>query len=181
MEVVKVVVIPEIQNQMAKYHKVQGLMRYINIKSMKEAHAQMDGEKASGVDDISKFKYEESLEANLNNLLNKMKKFEYYPKPVRRARIPKANGKVRELGIPSYEDKIVQKIIADILNNIYEPIFLDCSYGFRPKRNCHQALYKMCEAIYSGKVNYIVEADIKGFFDNVNQEVLLRLLKIDTL
>ena len=114
MEVVKVVVIPEIQNQMAKYHKVQGLMRYINIKSMKEAHAQMDGEKASGVDDISKFKYEESLEANLNNLLNKMKKFEYYPKPVRRARIPKANGKVRELGIPSYEDKIVQKIIADM-------------------------------------------------------------------
>ena len=178
MEVVKVVVIPEIQNQMAKYHKVQGLMRYINIKSMKEAHAQMDGEKASGVDDISKFKYEESLEANLNNLLNKMKKFEYYPKPVRRARIPKANGKVRELGIPSYEDKIVQKIIADILNNIYEPIFLDCSYGFRPKRNCHQALNKLCEAIYSGKVNYIVEADIKGFFDNVNQEVLLRLLKM---
>lgn len=173
------VVIPGIQNQMAKYQEVQGLMKYININSMKEAHEQMDGRKASGVDDINKFKYEESLEINLNNLLSKMKKFEYYPKPVRRTRITKANGKIRELGVPSYEDKIVQKIMADILNNIYESIFLDCSYGFRPKRNCHKALYKMCKTIYSRKINYIIEADIKGFFDNVNQEILLKLLKIN--
>lgn len=171
-------VIPKIKEQLIKFHEVRGLMRYFNIERMNRIHQLMKEDKAAGVDNIDKQNYDDNLAANLNNLLNKMKRFEYYPKPVRRARIPKANGKVRELGIPSYEDKIVQKIMADILNNIYEPIFLDCSYGFRPGKNCHQALIKICESVYKGKVNYVIETDIKGFFDNVNQEVLIRILEI---
>ena len=122
----------KIRIEMTKYKQVQGLMNYFNLNNLKEAHKQLDGNKALGVDNISKNEYNSNLEENLNNLIDKMKKFEYHPKPVRRVSIPKDNGKVRHLGIPSYEDKIIQEVIVDILNNIYENIFLNCSYGFRP-------------------------------------------------
>lgn len=168
----------KIEKEMNLYGQVQGLMNYFTINNLKEINKRLDGNKALGVDKVSKEEYNSNLEENLNKLINKMKKFKYYPNPVRRISIPKDNNKVRYLGVPSYEDKIVQGLIVEILNNIYEKVFLNCSYGFRPNRNCHLALLEINNIISNKKINYIVDTDIKSFFDSLNQEILISLIQI---
>lgn len=168
----------EIRRQLVKYKNVQSLMRYIDVETLKEKHQELKGNKATGIDKVTKREYEENLDENIENLVSKMKTFSYKPKAVRRVYIPKANGKQRPLGIPSYEDKIVQGVMTDILTAIYEPIFLDCSYGFRQDRDCHMAIKDLDKTIMKGKTNFIVEADIKGFFDNVNHEWLVKFLEL---
>lgn len=168
----------KIEKEMNLYGQVQGLMNYFTINNLKEINKRLDGNKALGVDKVSKEEYNSNLDENLNKLINKMKKFKYYPNPVRRISIPKDNNKVRYLGVPSYEDKIVQGLIVEILNNIYEKIFLNCSYGFRPNRNCHLALLEINNIISNKKINYIVDTDIKSFFDSLNQEILISLIQI---
>lgn len=167
----------EIRRQLGKYRNVQGLMQYINKETLKAKHKELSGNKATGIDKVTKKEYEENLDNNVVNLVRNMKKFSYRPNAVRRVYIPKANGGKRPLGIPNYEDKLVQGVMADILTVIYEPIFLDCSYGFRPNRDCHQAIKKLDEVIMRGKTNYIVDADIKGFFNNVNHDWLIKFLE----
>ena len=166
---------PVILNKIHKYGKVQNLMSYINLNTLMDKHKQLSRNKATGIDNITKNIYDKNLEQNLDNLLNRMKRLEYYPLPARRTFIPKSNGKLRALGIPSYEDKLVQGVMADILSVIYEPIFLDCSFGFRPNRNCHEAL-KTLNNIITNNTNYVVETDIKSFFDNVNHQYLLTFI-----
>lgn len=167
----------EIRNQLIKYRNVQSLMQYINEDTLMAKHKSLNGNKALGVDKISKDMFDRNAEENIKSLIEDMKKFRYKPYPSRRVYIPKSNGDKRPLGIPSYKDKIVEGVIADILNVIYEPIFLECSYGFRPNRECHMAINALDKIIMKKSTNWIVEADIKGFFNNVNHEWLIRFLE----
>lgn len=142
-------------------------------------HRKQNRRKATGVDGISKDQYDENAVANIGELVRRMRKFEYKPKPVKRVYIPKANGKLRPLGLPSYEDKLVQGVMAGVLNEVYEERFLDCSYGFREKRSAHDVVKYINQTIMRKKVNYVLEADIKGFFDNVDHDWLMRFLEHD--
>lgn len=162
-----------------KGYKPTSLIHLVNKETLKQQHRKQICGKASGIDKVTKEEYEINLDENLENLVIRMKKFQYKPLPVRRTYIPKSNDKVRPLGIPAYEDKLVQGVIANILNQIYECKFLDCSYGFRENRNCHQAIRKINQTIMTKKVNYILDADIKGFFDNVDHKWLMKFLEND--
>ena len=159
--------------------KVQNLASHINVEMLRAIHKQMDKHKAYGIDQVTKEDYEQNLEENLENLVKRMKSGSYKPKPMRRVYIPKDGGSKRPLGISSYEDKLVENAIAQILTLIYEPKFYEESYGFRPGRSCHQAVREVIEDIQYRKTNYVVEADIRGFFDNVDHEWLMKFLQHD--
>lgn len=149
----------------------------LNEGGLRECFYLLKKDKAAGVDGVTFAEYEKNLDANLNDLVARMKRFSYRPQSVRRVYIPKTNGKMRPLGIPALEDKIVQQGIARILTAIYEADFEDCSYGFRPNRSCHTALDRLDKIIMQHPINHVIDADIKGFFDNVNHDWLQRCLK----
>ena len=169
----------EIGEQSRKRKKVQNLMCGVNKISLTSQFLKQEKRKAVGIDGVDKEAYGENLDDNLNNLVDRMKKFQYRPLPVRRTYIPKANGKLRPLGIPAFEDRLVQGVMAEELNAVYEERFLDVSYGFRPNRSCHDVVRTINRTIMTRKVNYILEADIKGFFDNVNHDRLMEFLEHD--
>lgn len=168
-----------IRTQSARYSRVQNLMHIVNEETLMSEHRKQSRRKATGVDGISKDQYDENAVANIGELARRMRKFEYKPKPVKRVYIPKANGKLRPLGLPSYEDKLVQGVMAGVLNEVYEERFLDCSYGFREKRSAHDVVKYINRTIMRKKVNYVLEADIKGFFDNVDHDWLMKFLEHD--
>ena len=153
------------------------LYHLINKEMLIECHKELDGSKAVGVDEISKQEYNENLEEHLNILVVKLKNKEFIPMPAKRVNIPKANGKTRPLGIAVYEDKIVQLALKKIVEAIFEPKFLDCMYGFRPNRRCHGAIKELTANIEKRKVSYIVDADIAGYFDNVDHEWLMKCIE----
>lgn len=134
-------------------------------------------DKASGIDRVSVEGYESDLEGNIRDLVKRLKTKSYRPKPARRTYIPKAGGKVRPLGIPTVEDKIVQMAVAKILESIFEVDFCDVSFGFRPKRSCHDALDFLDKIVMREPVNYIVDMDIEKFFDTVDHRWLTRCLE----
>lgn len=132
---------------------------------------------SSGIDGVTKEQYAENLEANLHDLIGRLHRMAYIPQPVERVYIAKPGSvKKRPLGIPALEDKLVQAGIVKILQAIYEQDFIDDSYGFRPKRSCHDALRALSQTVESGRVHHLVEADIRGFFDNVNQDHLMAFM-----
>lgn len=167
-----------IRYQSKTYAKLETLMNRVNEERIKEEHRKQVQNKAVGIDGVTKAEYGEKLDENVADLISRMKKFSYKPMPVRRTYIPKADGKLRPLGIPAYEDRLVQSVMARVLNDIYEERFLDCSYGFRPERSAHKAVSEINQTLMC-RANYVLEADIKGFFDNVNHNWLMKFLEHD--
>lgn len=169
--------IAEIAKERPK-EKFTSVMHLIDEDMLKSCHHEIDRNKATGVDKVTKDEYEANLDYNIKDLLARMKNHKYKPQPSRRTYIPKAEpGKVRPLGIPAHEDKVVQSAMNKILTSIYEQDFLDCSFGFRPNRSCHDAIKILDVYISKRNINYVVDADIRGFFNNVNHEWLIRFLK----
>lgn len=170
----------EIALQAVKHNKVQTIMHYVNKENLIMEHMKQISGKATGTDGVNKKVYEEHLEENIDTLLARMKTFSYKPQAVRRSYIPKAGSdKLRPLGIPAYEDKLVQGVMRKILNQIYEHKFCDFSYGFREGRGSHDAIKEVNQIIMTKRINFIVDADIKGFFDNVDHEWLMKFLEHD--
>lgn len=157
--------------------RFNNLMHLVNPISLRDNFKTLKKGKAVGVDGLSLNVYGARLDDHVEDLLRRMKQMSYRPQPVRRVYIPKENGKQRPLGIPAIEDKMVQSVFTQILTAIYEQDFLDNSYGFRPGRNCHQALAHIDKAIRLNPVMYVIDADIRSFFDNVDHQKLLSLLE----
>ena len=151
---------------------------FIDVSALMESHRAMETGKATGVDGVTKETYETNLVANVERLVKRLKQKSYRPQPARRTYIPKDEKNRRPLGIPVYEDKLVQHALKQVLEAIYEQDFLDFSYGFRPKRSMHDALKTLNRIIERGKINYVVDADIKGFFNHVDHKWLMKFLEL---
>jgi group II intron reverse transcriptase/maturase len=154
------------------------LAHWLDEEFLARCYYRIEKDRASGIDGVTWKAYGEHLEENLRDLVARLKAKRYRPQPAKRVYIPKDEHSQRPLGLPALEDKIVQAGIAAILGAIYEADFLDCSYGFRPGRGCHQALDAVYGTIARKPINHLIDADIKGFFDNVSHEWLLKFLRV---
>ena len=154
------------------------LYHYVtDLDHLRACYADLPADRAAGVDGVGKEEYGANLESNLKELSERLGRMGYRPQPVKRVYIPKpGTTKQRPLGMLCFEDKLVNVALVRVLEQIYEADFLECSYGYRPGRTQHQALDQLGRTIQQRKVNYVVEADIKGFYDHVNQEWQLKFL-----
>jgi len=170
----KLKLITEIAKKDSKL-KFKTLAHNINAESLTRSYKFLKKNKACGIDGVTIEKYGNRLEENISDLLYRMKGKKYKACPVRRTYIPKAGkNELRPLGIPCVEDKMVQTVLKEILEAIYEQDFLECSHGFRP---CHTAIKELNTTMMKRPINYVVEVDIKGFFDNVDHEWLMKCLQ----
>jgi len=168
--------IAEISAQTAK-PVFTSLYHMIDADLLKKCFEELDGKKAVGIDEVTKEEYGRQLDSNIADLVKRLKNKSYKPMPTKRVFIPKGNGKLRPLGIASFEDKIVQLALKKVLEAVYEPRFLNCMYGFRPKRGCHEAVKDVYQHTSRGKINFIVDADVKGFFDHIDHEWMMKFLE----
>jgi len=148
-----------------------------DVGRLRAAYRAVKRDAAAGVDGETWQHYGEDLEANLRGLSGRLKQGAYRAKPVRRAYIPKADGRQRPLGVPTLEDKIVQRSVVEVLNAIYEADFLGFSYGFRPERSPHQALDALTVGVMTKKVNWVLDADIRAFFDTLDHGWLVKFIE----
>ena len=165
------------QNRAQVFHS---LMHHINEGSLRRCFNKLDGKKARGVDGISKEEYGANLQANLEALISRMKRMGYRPQAVRQVHIPKEGkpGATRPLGISCFEDKLVQRRVQELLESIYEPLFVDWSYGFRPGRSCHDAIKALRTHLHAEEVEVVIDVDLANFFGTIDHDVLKDLLKV---
>src|SRR5262245_17181904 len=160
-----------------KKEKFISLFHRINVELLEEAFYELKADAAPGVDRLTWKHYEAELERNIEHLHDRVRRGAYRALPSRRVYIPKPDGRQRPLAVVALEDKIVQRTVVALLNAIYEEDFLGFSYGFRPGRGAHDALDALCVGIHGKKVSYIVDADIRVFFDAISQQWLIRFLE----
>ena len=149
----------------------------LNKELLQECHKKMEKGKAVGIDGVTKEEYGQNLEENLENLLERLKRKSYKPQPARRVDIPKENGKTRPLSIYSYEDKLVQEALKRILEAVFEPHFYEEMMGFRPNRGCHKAIQKLNVMLEKRATNYVLDADIQGFFDHIDHAWAIKFIE----
>ncbi len=161
------------------HKRFDSLMHHFNVESLAACFHELDGNKAVGIDEVTKARYGEHLEANLQDLVARMKRMAYRPQPIRQALIPKEGqaGATRPLGISALEDKIVQKMMQKVLESIYEPLFRECSYGFRPGRGCHDAVKALNQHLFHHDVEIVIDVDLANFFGTINQQLLVDMLR----
>jgi RNA-directed DNA polymerase len=155
------------------------IMHLFNKESLLECFHGLDKNKAVGIDGVDKESYTENLEANIDDLIARMKKMAYHPGPVREVLIPKEGkpGATRPLGISNLEDKIVQKMMQRILESIYEPIFLNCSYGFRPGKGCHDAIKDLQNHLHVHNIQTVIDIDLKNYFGTIDHYLMENILR----
>lgn len=161
-----------------KQHRFRDLYRCLNAEFLLESWYDLNHEAASGVDKVTAAEYSKDLHANIEDLVQRLKRKRYRAKLVRRSYIPKEDGKKRPLGIAALEDKLVQLACARLLSAIYEQDFLDCSYGYRTGRGALDAVRDLTFDLQYGRYGYLVEADVKGFFENLDHNWLLQMLRL---
>ena len=156
------------------------LMHYFNEESLSKCFQIIEGNKAIGLDGINKESYGKDLAANLKRLVDRMKTMSYRPGNIKQVMIPKEgkNNAYRPLGISNFEDKLVQKMMQQVLESIYEPIFLDCSYGFRPGKGCHDAIRELRNHLYKRPISTVIDVDLANFFNSINHKELESILRI---
>lgn len=160
-----------------KKHRFRDLIRMLNEELLHDSWKKLNKKAALGVDRVSYQAYGASLNENIRRLVENLKRKRYRAKLVRRQYIPKGNGKLRPLGIPAIEDKLLQYAVMQILQAIYEEDFLTCSFGYRPKRSAHDAVNELQTELRFEGYNHVVEADIKGYFDNMDHDWVIRMLE----
>jgi group II intron reverse transcriptase/maturase len=159
-----------------KQHRFGSLYEMLNAELLRTCWQDIRKDAALGVDRISAQEYEQNLEVNIQNLVERLKRKAYRAQLVRRQYIPKGDGRYRALGIPAVEDKLLQLAVTRILEAIYEQDFLRCSYGYRPNVGALEAVDDLTVMLQFGRYNFVVEADIKGFFDHIDHQWMLQML-----
>ena len=153
------------------------LAHLLDVPLLERAFWSLNPNSAPGADRVTWRQYQQDLATNLEGLHEKLVSRTYTPQPVERRWIPKSNGKLRPLGLPALEDKVVAKAVSLLLEQIYEQDFCEFSYGFRPGRSCHQALHDLRQGLLNNSVQFVIDCDISSFFDNLRHDVLLSLLR----
>ena len=158
-------------------YRFLNLYTMLNERNLKDSWRYLNKNSATGTDRISAGEYEQNLESNIQGLVARLKKKSYRSGLIRRKNIPKGKGKTRPLGIPITEDKLLQCTSKRILEAIYEPDFYPFSFGYRPQRGAHDSVKNLTKTLQFGRYNWVVEADIRGFFDNIDHDALMTMLE----